>query len=176
MYALSAEKEPHANPVSPVACEIACRSLHVCGLPWLMSYDASSRCPCEPTYPIWKRISPGNSRLIVRLYWFEYCGRSCRRKFAKQQNRPEARPIDIRAARRVQNAVERIWVSVTALIHVRRAEQRITDEVAAAERRFGAELLQHQLLDRIVEHAETRADAGLARSAGQLRQPSRRAR
>src|ERR1700758_5333445 len=37
---------------------------------------ANRRCPCEPTYPIWKRMLPGSSRLIVRLYCAEYCVRS----------------------------------------------------------------------------------------------------
>src|ERR1700674_1901747 len=37
---------------------------------------AKSRCPCEPTYPTCKRISLGNSRLMVRLYCAEYCVRS----------------------------------------------------------------------------------------------------
>src|SRR5579859_4490 len=37
VYELSALYGPQARLVSPVAVEIACRSLQVCGLPWLIS-------------------------------------------------------------------------------------------------------------------------------------------
>ena len=47
----------------------------------------------------------------------------------------------------------------------RRVEHGVGQDGAAAEGRLGAELLENQLLDGVVEHAETRADAGFSSRA-----------
>ena len=116
-----------------------------------------------------------NWRWIVRLYCAEYWLRMCRLKLAKQQNRTEGRPVHRLAAWRVQDSVE--WIGVresSALVLEWRVEQSVDREGAAAERRLGTELLQHQLLDRIVEEPPACADAGLARSSRTPSNPNTR--
>ena len=54
----------------------------------------------------------------------------------------------------------------------RRIEQRVRKERAAAEGRFRAELLEDELLDGIVEHAEAGANAGFSGTAGELAEPA----
>ena len=85
-------------------------------------------------------------------------------KLAEEQNRTESRPIDRLAAWRVQDSIERIRVREgSALVLERPVEQSSHREGAAAERRFGTELLENKLLDRIVEKSPTCTNAGLAR-------------
>jgi len=61
---------------------------------------------------------------------------------------------------------------VVALRKIRQIELWIGNEGTAAERRLGAELFENELLDGIVEKAEAGAQAGFARAAGELREPT----
>src|SRR4051812_5828113 len=85
-----------------------------------------------------------------------------RLELSVQQQRPEALPVGILPRRRIDDAIERIWLYRAVLLQVWSVEQRSVDDVAAAEGWLSAELLEHQLLHRVVEQAPTRADAGLA--------------
>src|SRR5262252_666025 len=82
----------------------------------------------------------------------------------------EVGPVNRLAAFRIQKAVEGVRKHAPGLIHKRRPQERRGDEVAAAEGRFGAELLEHQLFNRIIENSESHTDAHLARASGELRQ------
>ena len=85
-----------------------------------------------------------------------------RLKLPVEQNRAVERPVHWLSPRRIENPVKRIGFLRAVLLLVGRVEQRSIDDVAAAERRLGAELLQHQLLHRVIEKSPTCADAGLA--------------
>src|SRR2546422_263908 len=94
--------------------------------------------------------------------WAERC-------LAEQKDRPEERPVHRLAAWRVKYSVERIGILSRAILpEKRRVEHRIKQKGASLERRFRAELLQHELLDRIIENPETRPDAGLAGASKQF--------
>ena len=56
------------------------------------------------------------------------------------------------------------------LAQERRIELCVENKRAATEGWFGAELLQHQLLDRVVEDTKTRTDTGLPRASKKLAQ------
>src|SRR4029077_18371183 len=79
-------------------------------------------------------------------------------KLSEQKNRAERRPVDGLIPRRGQDAIEWVGIPPSALRNERGLKHRIADVVAATERRLGAELLEHQLFDRIVEHAPAGAD------------------
>src|SRR4029077_12193242 len=81
-------------------------------------------------------------------------------------------PIQRLAARRIQDTGERIRMDTARLIHKGRLQERAGNGFTAPEWRLGAELLQYELLDRIVKNSVPHADAGLARPTGQLGQPA----
>ncbi len=85
-----------------------------------------------------------------------------RLKLSVEQNGTVERPVHWLSSRRIENSVKRIGLLCAVLLLVWRVEQRSVDDVAAAERRLGAELLQNQLLHRVVEQSPTYANAGLA--------------
>src|SRR5580704_7705818 len=93
-------------------------------------------------------------------------------KLAEEGHRSELRPIHRLATRRIQDAIERIRKHIAALVDVGSLQERIRDEIAAAKWRLSAELLENELLDRVIENAITHADAGLAGATRQGPQQS----
>src|SRR5260370_5223985 len=85
-------------------------------------------------------------------------------KLSERKNRGERRPVDGVFPGRVQNGIERVGIHPYTLRYERSLKDGIADEVAATKRRLGAELLEHQLFDRIVKHAPTRADGHFIRT------------
>src|ERR1700732_3998131 len=92
-----------------------------------------------------------------------------RLKFSKQQVGTKDRPIHRLARLGVLNSsefatlrIEGIRVLEISLGVERSVKERPKNERAAAERRLGAELLQNQLLNGVVEHAPAGAETGLA--------------
>src|SRR6266545_7606124 len=85
-----------------------------------------------------------------------------------QQERTKSLPIGILTLRGRNDAVERIGLGVVRLVPVGGVEERVANDVAATERWLGAELLEHQLLHRVVEHPPAGTDAGLAGTAGAI--------
>src|SRR6266481_1511792 len=81
-------------------------------------------------------------------------------------------PIQRLAARRIQDSGERIRMDTARLIHKGRLLERAGNGFTAPEWWLGAELLQYELLDRVIENSISQADAGFARPAGQLGQPA----
>src|SRR5208283_522134 len=69
-----------------------------------------------------------------------------------------------------QKSVESIRGHVSSLPHKWSIEESVEETGAAAKGWFSAELLQHQLLHRVVEESPAGADAGLAVAAKQLAQ------
>src|SRR6202040_1707601 len=61
------------------------------------------------------------------------------------------------------------WIgeNAAALVDVGSLQERAGNKVAAAERRLCAELLEDELLDRVVENAEAGADARFAGAANE---------
>src|SRR5271170_3196319 len=104
-------------------------------------------------------------------------------ELAEQKQRPERRPIhapvwtsrSIHCAGRlrglIDHAQKRIGAHRTTLRQVRRVEKWTGEKRAAAKRRFSAELLEYQLLDRIIENAKPRTNARLARTAKHFSEP-----
>src|SRR5262249_42474144 len=82
-----------------------------------------------------------------------------RRKFTEEGHRQELRPIEGLSSRRIENAVERIGEDVAALVEIRCLQQRARNKVAASKWRFGTELFEYKLFNRVVEDAVARADA-----------------
>src|SRR6266700_3795017 len=78
------------------------------------------------------------------------------------KDRSKHRPVHGLIPRRIQDAVKRIRGGRSVLILERQVEHRVVNAGTAAERRFCAELLHHQLFDRIVENAKSSPDAGLS--------------
>src|SRR6185369_14681547 len=78
-----------------------------------------------------------------------------RLKLSIQQNGAVKRPVHWLSSGRIENSVKWIGLLCAVLLLVWRVEQRSVDDVAAAERRLGAELLQNQLLHRVVEETPT---------------------
>src|SRR5512137_956533 len=95
-----------------------------------------------------------------------------RLKISKIRSAKEPRPIERLTARRTQYTGERIRMDSAVLAHERCGEERAGNGFATSEGWLGAELLQHELLDGIVEDSVSHADAGLSWSPGQLGQPA----
>src|SRR6267378_1515019 len=92
-------------------------------------------------------------------------------RLAKEQNRPEQRPVHRLVSGRVQDPVERVReLGNSILAQERGVELGVKHESAPAEWRFCTELLQHQLLYRVVENSKSGADTGFARAPEQLAQ------
>ena len=103
-----------------------------------------------------------SSLWIVKLY-ARCIACAFRLEIAVEQHRAEAGPV-LRCTRAgTQDTVEWIGIDGPALRHERSIEKRRRKIRAAAKRRLGSELFEHQLLHRVVEHAPTGANAGLAR-------------
>src|SRR4029077_11577104 len=75
-----------------------------------------------------------------------------------------------RSTRRIQNTIKRVRPNGPVLVKKGRLERWIRNEIASTKGRLGTELLQHQLLDWVIEHAPTHGDAGLTWPAGQRAQ------
>src|SRR5258708_15470846 len=95
-----------------------------------------------------------------------------RRGLSVQENWTEHRPIHCLISCRIQDAVKRIRRARSVLILERQVEHRVVNAGTAAERWLSTELLHHQLLDRIVENTESRANTRLSGPAEQLSQES----
>src|SRR5260370_7534096 len=80
--------------------------------------------------------------------------------------------MDGRAVGRIQAAGEGIRMHTAGLVHERRLQEIAENALTAPEWRLGAELLEYELLDWVVENSISHADARFSRSAGQLGQPS----
>src|SRR5260370_22216351 len=90
-------------------------------------------------------------------------------RLTEQQNRAEALPIHRLTTRRVQDAVERVGEGGSAILTEElRVELGAEDERAADKRWLCAELLQNELLHRIVENAIAGSNAALSGAAEQL--------
>src|SRR5580704_11467310 len=107
-----------------------------------------------------------------------------RLEFAEIDCIPKIRPIDtpVRATGRIHRAwrlwsllnhsTERIRGQNAILTEIGKIEERVGDERAAAKRRLGAELLENELFDGIVEKAEYSSDTQLIRTSGEFGEPS----
>src|SRR5580704_7395365 len=107
-----------------------------------------------------------------------------RLEFAEIDCVPKTRPIDTpaRATGRVHGAwrlwsllnhsTERIRGQNAILTEIGKIEERVSDERAAAKGRLGAELLENELFDRIVENSESSADARFIRTSREFGEPS----
>src|SRR6266404_5030139 len=89
-----------------------------------------------------------------------------------EKDRTKHRPIHWLIPWRIQDAIKRIRSGRPVLILERQIEHRVVNAGAAAERRFCAELLHHQLFDRIVENPKSSPNAGLSGPAEQLSEES----
>src|SRR3984893_1509373 len=95
-----------------------------------------------------------------------------RLKLPKQQVRTEDRPIHGLIGLGILNSrefatlrVKGVGVLEVSLSVERGVEERAKDQGAAPERRLGAELFKHELLDGVVEHTPAGAETGFARFA-----------
>src|SRR5579863_4238452 len=95
-----------------------------------------------------------------------------RLEISKIRSAEEPGPVERSAARRIQHTCERIRMDTAGLIHERSLQEIAENTFTSSERRLGAELLQHQLLDRVVKNSVSRADTRPARSARQFGKPS----
>ena len=87
-------------------------------------------------------------------------------KLSEQQDRTEHRPVHSLTAWGAQDSIERIRSnSRSILVQKRCVELRVEHKRAAAKRRLRAELLQHQLFDRVIENSKSGAYAALPRAA-----------
>src|SRR5882724_10195489 len=89
-----------------------------------------------------------------------------RLEFTEEQDGFEQRPVNGRARLRIENTVGSVGQHSTALVHVGSVEQRVERGQTDAEWRLGAELFQHELLNRVVKQPPASANAGLAIAAG----------
>src|SRR5215813_9445327 len=87
-----------------------------------------------------------------------------RLKLSKQQNRTECRPVDGLPPHWVQDSIERIGIDRCSILPKKRqVELSIDRESTAAKWWLCAELLQYELLNRVVEQAPSCANARFAR-------------
>src|SRR6202521_4538078 len=93
-----------------------------------------------------------------------------RLKLTEQKNGAEHPPVHRLPPFRIQDAVDTgqrgqaEWIGIReapALVEKRSVEQGVEGEGATAEWRLGAELFQHQLLNRVIEQSPSRLNAGL---------------
>ena len=92
------------------------------------------------------------------------------RELSKINTAGEVGPVDRLTSFGIQNPGKWIGKDRAGLVHVGHLKERGADEVATTEGRLGAELLEDQLLDRIIKDAISHADAGFAGTAGQFGQ------
>src|SRR5713226_7092673 len=105
-------------------------------------------------------------RRILRAHvWLE---------FTEQQDRFKQRPVKGGAWLRIENTIGPVRQHSTALIHVRSVEQRAERGQTDAERRLRAELLKHELFNRIVKQTPASANTGFAITARIPRQTKAR--
>src|SRR5882724_4472876 len=83
----------------------------------------------------------------------------------EEQDGTEICPIDLTTGGRREEAVERVRDRSAGLQFERRLEESFRDERASTEGRLRAQLLEHQLFDRVIEDAEAGADTGLTAGA-----------
>src|ERR1700722_1825625 len=105
--------------------------------------------------------------VLIGILRAHICG-----KLAEIDAGEEPGPVNRLAPRWIQDSREGVRSNRAILADVGSLKKRTGDEIAPAERRFGAELLEYELLDGVIKHSVSRADAGLARSAGQFSKPS----
>src|SRR5437016_14597093 len=91
-----------------------------------------------------------------------------RRRLSIKKDWPEQRPIHWLISWRIQDPVKRIRCARSILILERQIEHGVVNARAAAERRLCAELLHHQLFNRIIEYAVTHCDTRLTGSTSPL--------
>src|SRR5579871_672636 len=115
----------------------------------------------------------GKFALDIEVVLVRILGPKVRLKFAEQKYRTKLRPIHRLAAWWIENAIERVRIQSTVLSHKRRVKERVRKTGTAPEWRLGAELLQDELLNGIVEHAPTHSYAGLTGSAEERVHPAR---
>ena len=129
-----------------------------------MSCDASSRWPCDPTYPSCRTMSLRQFSLNRQVVLRGVLRPHLRLEIAVEQHRSEAGPIRVGVpGGGLRMPVKGLGLHRSAACAtngvLRKVEGRIR---AATERWFSAELFEHQLLHRVVEHAPPGANAGLA--------------
>ena len=167
---LSAKNGPHENRYWQLASDDA---LQIQTSLWIARIQILRRqqpVALSPTYATCNDKSFASSRWMVRLYCSAYCVRGF---LAACPNRSIGRNNDQSTGcprRRIQNPVERIREHRAVLACKRRVELRVEQEGASAERRLRAELLQHQLFDRVIENTETGPNAGFSRPPENLPQ------
>src|SRR5579864_1296937 len=104
-----------------------------------------------------------DSEIVLR----RVLGAEIRLELSEQEYGTECRPIHRGSGLRSQDSVERIGsdgeiARASELAHEGRREQALRDQRTAAEGRFALELLEHQLLDRVVEDSKTSSNCHLA--------------